>query len=98
MGALTIRFPESLHQRLKALAAKEGVSLNQLVVLAASERATLYEAETEQIAALKHRARRYEAQLHEKGKTPAERMQELMDKGPDAEPPEEDRLPENRSG
>ncbi len=93
MGALTIRFPESLHQRLKALAAKEGVSLNQFVVLAASERATLYEAEAEQIAALKARGRRYKAELAEQGKTPLGRMQELMDKGPSRPPREGDELP-----
>ena len=94
MGALTIRFPESLHKRLKVLAAKEGVSLNQFVVLAASEQAMRYEAETEQIAALKARARSYADALREQGLTPAERMEQLMNKGPDFEPREGDRLPQ----
>jgi predicted HicB family RNase H-like nuclease len=31
MSALTIRIPESLHQNLKALAEREGVSANQFV-------------------------------------------------------------------
>lgn len=94
MGDLTIRFPESLHQRLKALAAKEGVPLDQIIVLAASERTTLYEAETEQITVLKQHARQYEDALQaQRGLSPLERMQELLDKGPDTEPPEGDRLP-----
>jgi uncharacterized protein (DUF1778 family) len=93
MGALTIRFPESLHQRLKVLAAKEGVSLNQFVVQAASERATLYEAETKQIASLKRRAQQYEAELKEQDEIPLHRMQALMNKGPDVKPREDDRLP-----
>jgi predicted DNA-binding protein len=38
MSALTIRIPESLHQNLKALAEREGVSANQFVASAVAEK------------------------------------------------------------
>ena len=38
MSALTIRIPESLHQNLKALAEREGVSANQFIASAAAEK------------------------------------------------------------
>lgn len=38
MSALTIRIPESLHQNLKALAEREGVSANQFIASAVAEK------------------------------------------------------------
>ncbi len=38
MSALTIRIPESLHQNLKALAEREGVSANQFIASAGAEK------------------------------------------------------------
>lgn len=38
MTALTIRLPESLHEEIKLLAKKEGVSINQFLTLAAAEK------------------------------------------------------------
>ena len=38
MSALTIRIPESLHQNLKALAQREGVSANQFIASAVAEK------------------------------------------------------------
>jgi predicted transcriptional regulator len=38
MSALTIRIPESLHQNLKALAEREGVSANQFITSAVAEK------------------------------------------------------------
>lgn len=38
MGNFTLRLPESLHQRAKALAKKEGVSVNQFVTTALTEK------------------------------------------------------------
>ncbi len=40
MSALTIRIPESLHQNLKALAEREGVSANQFIASAMAEKMT----------------------------------------------------------
>lgn len=38
MSTLSIRLPESVHRKLKEMADKEGVSMNQLVSLAVSEK------------------------------------------------------------
>ena len=38
MGALSIRLPESLHERVRHLADEEGISMNQLVMLAVAEK------------------------------------------------------------
>ena len=38
MSALSVRLPDSLHKRLKALAKKEGVSVNQLISTAVAEK------------------------------------------------------------
>jgi predicted transcriptional regulator len=38
MTALTIRLPNSVHQKIKELAARDDVSVNQFIVSAASEK------------------------------------------------------------
>jgi HicB family len=38
MSALTIRLPESLHKGIKALARREGYSINQFLATAAAEK------------------------------------------------------------
>jgi predicted transcriptional regulator len=38
MSTLSVRLPDSLHKKLKELAEKEGVSMNQLINLAVSEK------------------------------------------------------------
>jgi len=38
MSTLSIRLPDSLHERLKQMAEKEGVSMNQFIALALSEK------------------------------------------------------------
>jgi predicted transcriptional regulator len=38
MSTLSVRLPDSLHKKLKQLAQKEGVSMNQLITLAISEK------------------------------------------------------------
>jgi predicted DNA-binding ribbon-helix-helix protein len=38
MSAMSIRLPESLHKRLRELAKRENVSMNQLVTLAVAEK------------------------------------------------------------
>lgn len=38
MTALTVRLPESLHRNIKALARKEGISVNQFIASAAGEK------------------------------------------------------------
>ena len=43
MKTLQVRLPDSVHGRLKELASKEGVSLNQMLVSAASNEVTRQE-------------------------------------------------------
>ena len=38
MSALSLRLPESLHNRLKELAAREGISINQFIATAVAEK------------------------------------------------------------
>ncbi len=38
MTALTIRLPNSVHESIKALARKDGISVNQFIASAASEK------------------------------------------------------------
>jgi uncharacterized protein (DUF1778 family) len=38
MTALTVRLPQSVHQKIKALAERDGVSLNQFIASAAAEK------------------------------------------------------------
>lgn len=38
MSTLSLRLPDSLHRKLKELAAREGVSINQLLTTAAAEK------------------------------------------------------------
>jgi predicted DNA-binding ribbon-helix-helix protein len=38
MSTLSVRLPESVHRKLKQMADKEGISMNQLISLAVSEK------------------------------------------------------------
>lgn len=38
MSALSLRLPESLHKRVRELAAREGISINQFVATAVAEK------------------------------------------------------------
>jgi predicted transcriptional regulator len=38
MSALSIRLPDSLHERVRELAAREGISINQLIASALAEK------------------------------------------------------------
>ena len=38
MSAISLRLPESLHERVRELAEKEGVSINQLITTALAEK------------------------------------------------------------
>lgn len=78
MNTLSIRLPESLHKRLKEMAEKEGVSMNQFITLAISEKvSTLLTVDY-----LKERAQRGDRDAFEK----------LLEKVPDTEPEEFDKL------
>jgi hypothetical protein len=38
MSALSVRLPESLHQRVREMAVREGISINQLIATALAEK------------------------------------------------------------
>jgi len=45
MSAISIRLPDSLHKRIKQLAERDNVSINQMVTLAVAEKLSALETE-----------------------------------------------------
>ena len=78
MSALSLRLPKTLHEQLKELAREEGISVNQFVMLAVAEKV----AAISTIEYLEKRARRGNR----------EKLLAVLDKAPDVEPAEYDRL------
>lgn len=78
MSAISLRLPESLHERAREVARRESVSVNQLITLALAEK--LSALKTEDYLAM--RARRGNRAGFEAA----------MAKAPDIEPEEYDRL------
>lgn len=78
MSTLSVRLPDSLHKKLKELAEQEGVSMNQFITLAISEKMSALLT----VDYLKERA--------EKGNRKA--FEEIMSEVPDVEPEEYDKL------
>jgi len=79
MGALSLRLPESLHQKLGEIAARDGVSINQWISSAVAEKLSAQLTE-EYIAARAKRSSR-------------KRFEAVLAKVPDVEPEEADRIP-----
>jgi hypothetical protein len=80
MGTLSLRLSNSLHDQLRQLAQKEGLSINQLIATAAAEKlSALTTAEY-----FEERARRGSR----------ERFEAVLAKVPDVPPPDHDRLSE----
>ena len=82
MSTLSLRIPTSLHQELRALARREGVSINQIVSAAVGEKV----ASLKTLDYLRERARRGSRRQFE----------EVLAKVPDIEPEEFDRLPDTK--
>lgn len=78
MSTLSVGLPDSLHKKLKELAEQEGVSMNQLITLAVSEK--MFALLT--VDYLKERAERGSRKSFE----------EIMSEVPDVEPEEYDKL------
>jgi len=78
MSTLSVRLPESLHKKLKELAEQEGVSMNQLITLAVSEKMSALLT----VDYLKERAERGSRK----------EFQEIMSEVPDVEPEKYDKL------
>ncbi len=78
MSALSLRLPDSLHKQIRILAQREGISINQFIASAAAEKMTALLTE-EYIEKRAKRASR-------------EKFQAVLNKVPDVEPEEYDRL------
>lgn len=78
MSTLSVRLPDSLHEKLKELAEKEGVSMNQLITLAVSEKMSALLT----VDYLKERADQADRDAFKK----------ILDQVPDVKPEEYDRL------
>ena len=78
MSTLSVRLPKSLHEEIKALARHEGISMNQFIALAVAEKAAVLRT----------------THLLQRRLEPGdlERFQALLDKVPDVEPEDYDRL------
>jgi len=83
MGALSLRLPESLHQKLGEIAEQEGVSINQLITSAVAEKMSALMTQ-EYLSARSSRASR-------------RKFEAVLAKVPDVEPDEFDRLPPKAS-
>jgi hypothetical protein len=82
MGALSLRLPESLHQKLGELAEREGVSINQLISSAVAEKMSALLTEEYLSSRAKRATRR--------------KFDAVLAKVPDVEPAEFDRMPAAR--
>ena len=78
MGTLNIRLPNSVHKRLKEFADRDGVSMNQFVATAVAEK----------LASLA--TMEYIEQRAQRGSK--ERFRAILDKAPDREPEEHDKM------
>jgi len=90
MGTLSVRLPKSLHTRIRRLAEREGISINQFILLATAEKATLLEAAQvgmDYLAARAARAEQAEAD-------PRQVFLDYVNAAPAVEPDPKDRLEE----
>ncbi|MBP3192051.1 toxin-antitoxin system HicB family antitoxin [Natronogracilivirga saccharolytica] len=78
MSTLSVRLPESVHKKLKELAKKEGVSMNQFISLAVSEKLSVLLT----VDYLKERAK----------KGNRKDFEDILSQVPDVEPEDYDRL------
>ena len=78
MSTLSVRLPDSLHKKLKELAEKESVSLNQFITLAVSEKMSALLT----VDYLKERTKRGNRKAFE----------DIMSEVPDVEPEDYDKL------
>jgi predicted transcriptional regulator len=78
MSTLSVRLPESLHKKIKELAEQEGVSMNQFITLAVSEKMSALLT----VDYLKDRAE----------KASKQNFKNILDQVPDVEPEDFDKL------
>lgn len=79
MAVLSLRLPESLHRRVRAMAKQEGISMNHFVALALAEKVSALDT----LDYLRQRAARADVRDFDR----------ILDMVPDVEPDAHDRLP-----
>jgi len=79
MAVLSLRLPESLHRRVRAMAKQEGISMNHFVALAVAEKVSALDI----VDYLRQRAARADVSDFDR----------VLDRAPDVEPDAHDRLP-----
>lgn len=79
MSSLSVRLPDSLHEKIRELARRDDVSINQFIATAVAEKASALLT----VDYLRQRARRAEPELFAR----------LLDRVPDVPPLEGDELP-----
>ena len=78
MSTLSLRLPESIHEQLRELAKKEGVSINQLINSAVAEKVSAL-LTVDYLAARAQRA-------------DPDTLRDLLDKVPDVDPDDRDQI------
>jgi hypothetical protein len=78
MSAISVRLPESLHQKVRELAERDNVSINQFIALALAEKISAMTTEE------------YLAERAQRGSR--EKFDAVLSKISDTEPDEQDRL------
>ena len=78
MSTLSLRLPDSLHKKIKEFSKEEGISINQFIASAVSEKMSAFAT----LDYLEMRAKRADKK----------KLQEALSKVPDVEPAEFDRL------
>ncbi len=78
MSTISLRIPDSLHQRVRELADQDNVSINQFVTLALNEKISALDTETYLAARAKRGSR--------------QKFEAALAQVPDVEPDEADRL------
>lgn len=78
MSAISLRLPDSLHNRLRVLSGKDRISINQFVATAVAEKISALDTETYIASRAKRGSRK--------------KFEQALAKVPDVEPAPEDRL------
>lgn len=92
MGALSVRLPDSLHDRVRELAEEEGISMNQLVMLAVAEKVARLDADAQSayVAALRELGQELAA---ERGLSLSEAARDVLSRTGEEAPREGDEIP-----
>jgi predicted HicB family RNase H-like nuclease len=92
MGALSIRLPDSLHDKIRKLADAEGISMNQFVMLAVAEKVTRLDVDA-QFTYLEVLEALGEAYAKEHDLSLNEAARAVLEKAGQKEPLPDDRIP-----